>query len=141
MFGLEIFHYFNMMKKVQKWQACHHPFVAPADQDIPLLLKQDLTQRLLRAQAYDLVCNGQEVASGSVRIHHLKLQQAVFQALSLNKEEYEQKFGFFLEALQYGTPPHAGIAWGMERLLMLLGGTKYIRDVLALFPKQQVECV
>ncbi len=125
---------FQYDEKTQKWQACHHPFVAPMEEDISLLLKQDLTQRLLRAQAYDLVCNGQEVASGSVRIHHLKLQQAVFQALSLSQEECEQKFGFFLEALQYGTPPHAGIAWGMERLLMLLGGTKYIRDVVA-FPK------
>lgn len=118
----------------ETWDACHHPFVAPNEEDAELLLNQNLKERELKAQAYDLVCNGQELASGSVRIHQLEMQQAVFQALSMKPEEIKQKFGFFLEALEYGAPPHAGIAWGMERLLMLLTGTKYIRDVLP-FPK------
>ena len=116
----------------QRWKACHHPFTAPLDEDRPLLLEQK--KEALRAKAYDLVCNGQELAGGSVRIHDRETQQAVFQALSLSEEEQKQKFGFFLSALCYGTPPHGGIAWGLDRLLMLLTGTDNIRDVIA-FPK------
>ena len=118
----------------QRWKSCHHPFTAPLDEDLSLLLDQKLDGRTIRAKAYDLVCNGQELAGGSVRIHESKTQQAIFKALSLSPEECKKKFGFFLEALRYGTPPHGGIAWGLDRLLMLLGGTDNIRDVIA-FPK------
>ena len=119
--------------KNQRWKACHHPFTTPLDEDLPLLLDQ---QKLgaIRAKAYDLVCNGQELAGGSIRIHERKTQEAIFKALSLSSEECQEKFGFFLEALRYGTPPHGGIAWGLDRLLMLLRGTDNIRDVIA-FPK------
>ena len=118
----------------QRWRSCHHPFTAPLDKDLPLLLEQKLDVRTLRAKAYDLVCNGQELAGGSVRIHDPEVQSAVFKALSLSEQECQKKFGFFLEALGYGVPPHGGIAWGLDRLLMLMGETDNIRDVIA-FPK------
>ena len=118
----------------QRWKACHHPFTAPMDEDLPLLLDQKWNHQTIRAKAYDLVCNGQELAGGSVRIHDSQTQAALFKALSLSPEECQEKFGFFLEALRYGTPPHGGIAWGLDRLLMLLSGTDNIRDVIA-FPK------
>ena len=120
--------------KNQKWKACHHPFTAPLDEDRDLLLKQNLTGQIIRAKAYDLVCNGQELAGGSVRIHDSLTQSALFKALSLSEEECQKKFGFFLKALSYGVPPHGGIAWGLDRLLMLLSETDNIRDVIA-FPK------
>ena len=125
--------------KIKRWKACHHPFTAPVDNDISLLEKfsknpQNSQAGDIRAKAYDLVCNGQELAGGSIRIHDQKIQKNIFKALSLSEEECKEKFGFFLEALRYGTPPHGGIAWGVERLLMLLSGTDNIRDVLA-FPK------
>ena len=119
---------------LKRWKAKHHPFTAPVDEDKKLLINQQLKTRPLTAQAYDLVCNGQELAGGSVRIHQAPLQKALFKTLGFSMEEIEQKFGFFLEALSYGTPPHAGIAWGFERLLMLLSGTEQIKDVIA-FPK------
>ena len=116
----------------QRWKSCHHPFTAPLDEDRKNLLAQNLGS--IRAKAYDLVCNGQELAGGSIRIHDQETQQAVFKALSLSEEEQKQKFGFFLSALKYGTPPHGGIAWGLDRLLMLIANTNNIRDVIA-FPK------
>ena len=119
--------------KNRRWKACHHPFTAPLEEDLPLLSSQQKFEAI-RAKAYDLVCNGQELAGGSVRIHERKTQEAVFKALSLSQEECQEKFGFFLEALRYGTPPHGGIAWGLDRLLMVLSGTDNIRDVIA-FPK------
>lgn len=119
--------------KTQRWKSCHHPFTAPLEEDLPLLLRQQQFEAI-RAKAYDLVCNGQELAGGSVRVHERKTQEAIFKALSLNPEECQEKFGFFLEALRYGTPPHGGIAWGLDRLLMVLNGTDNIRDVMA-FPK------
>lgn len=125
--------------KIKRWKSCHHPFTAPVDDDVDLLEKfsknsQNNQSGDIRAKAYDLVCNGQELAGGSIRIHDQKIQKNIFKALSLSEKECEEKFGFFLEALRYGTPPHGGIAWGVERLLMLLSGTDNIRDVLA-FPK------
>jgi aspartyl-tRNA synthetase len=88
----------------------------------------------LLAKAYDLVCNGYEIAGGSMRIYREEVQAAMFEALGMGPEEIKLKFGFFIEALSYGTPPHGGIAWGVDRLVMLLAGTDAIRDVMA-FPK------
>lgn len=111
----------------------HHPFTAPHPDDIHLLDQDPLK---VRALAYDLVLNGYEVGGGSQRIHQGDLQEKIFKILQLSPEEIEEKFGFFVEALKYGTPPHLGVALGLDRLVMLLCGTENIRDVIA-FPKTQ----
>jgi aspartyl-tRNA synthetase len=111
----------------------HHPFTSPNVEDIPLLDKEPLK---VRALAYDLVLNGYEIGGGSQRIHNSQLQEKIFHALKLSPEEINEKFGFFVEALQYGTPPHLGIALGLDRIVMLLSKTENIRDVIA-FPKTQ----
>ena len=119
----------------KRWVACHHPFTQPKDQDIAIMEKGEFTELgKVRAKAYDLVCNGHELAGGSIRIHSQKVQSSMFKALGLSDDEAKEKFGFFIEALQYGTPPHGGIAWGLDRLSMILCGTDAIRDVIA-FPK------
>lgn len=119
----------------KRWAACHHPFTAPMDEDLPVLLSGDEKSfSRLRAKAYDFVCNGNEIAGGSIRIHRQEVQRAMFKALGMGEEETAQKFGFFLEALSYGTPPHGGIAWGLDRMVMILCKTDAIRDVIA-FPK------
>jgi aspartyl-tRNA synthetase len=119
----------------KRYVACHHPFTSPTPEDEKKLLAgQDLAH--LRAAAYDLVLNGYEVAGGSIRIFRQEVQQAMFRALGFSEEETLQKFGFFVEALQYGTPPHGGIAFGVDRMVMLLVGTDAIREVMA-FPKTQ----
>ena len=119
--------------------AMHHPFTSPLDEDLPLLERAveggetDLLGNL-RAKAYDAVINGVEVAGGSIRIHRRDVQRVIFKALGMSDETARERFGFFLEALEYGTPPHGGIASGIERLLMVLVPTDNIRDVMA-FPK------
>jgi aspartyl-tRNA synthetase len=111
--------------------ALHHPFTAPRDSDLEALKSSPETAL---SNAYDMVLNGVELGGGSVRIHDSKMQSVVFDLLGISKEEAEQKFGFLLEALRYGTPPHAGLAFGLDRLLMLMLGADSIRDVMA-FPK------
>ena len=119
----------------KRWVARHHPFTSPLDEHAQWMIqkREDKYPELL-AKAYDLVCNGYEIAGGSVRIYRNEVQQAMFETLGLSAEDIERKFGFFIEALKYGTPPHGGIAWGMDRLVMILCGTEAIREVIA-FPK------
>ena len=126
---------FEFDSEEEKWKACHHPFTSPKKSDLSILLnKEESRYGEIKARAYDLVCNGVEVAGGSIRNHNSKEQRALFQSLGLSETEIQEKFGFFLEALDYGTPPHGGIAWGFDRLISLLSGTNVIRDVIA-FPK------
>jgi aspartyl-tRNA synthetase len=122
-----------------RFYAMHHPFTSPLDEDLPLFeraVEGGETHLLgdLRAKAYDAVVNGIEVAGGSIRIHRRDVQRLVFKALGLTEEKARERFGFFLDALEYGTPPHGGIAAGIERLLMALTGIENIRDLMA-FPK------
>jgi aspartyl-tRNA synthetase len=114
-----------------RWYSMHHPFTAPHDEDIDKLESQP---GAVRAKAYDLVLNGSEIGGGSVRIHSAALQARVFQRLGITDEEAKDRFGFFLEALEYGTPPHGGIALGLDRIAAILCAEPSIRDVIA-FPK------
>jgi aspartyl-tRNA synthetase len=116
-----------------RWVALHHPFTSPASDDADALLAAP-GQALSRA--YDMVLNGSEIGGGSIRIHDRDMQSAVFRLLDIGEEEAQEKFGFLLEALRYGTPPHGGIAFGLDRLVMLMAGAASIRDVIA-FPKTQ----
>ncbi|MGI9228312.1 MAG: aspartate--tRNA ligase [Gammaproteobacteria bacterium] len=117
----------------KRWDPLHHPFTAPADPD-PQALESDPGASLSRA--YDLVMNGLELGGGSIRIHDPKLQMSVLNLLGIDTEQAREKFGFLIDALQYGCPPHGGIAFGLDRIVMLMAGTQSIRDVIA-FPKTQ----
>jgi aspartyl-tRNA synthetase len=117
----------------KRYQALHHPFTAPLEEDYDLLEKDPLS---VRSRAYDLVLNGSEIGGGSIRIHQKKLQERVFAALGMDRKIYEEKFGFLLSALDSGAPPHGGIAFGFDRLVMILCGQSSIRDVIP-FPKTQ----
>ncbi|HHU48274.1 MAG TPA: aspartate--tRNA ligase [Clostridiales bacterium] len=117
----------------QRFTAKHHPFTSPMDEDIPLLETQP---EKVRAKAYDIVMNGVELGGGSIRIHSTELQETMLKVLGFTKEQAWERFGFLLEAFRYGTPPHGGIAYGLDRMIMLLAGRESIRDVIA-FPKLQ----
>lgn len=117
-----------------KWYALHHPFTSPKTTSVAAVKQDDA--HLLMSRAYDIVINGYEVGGGSIRIHDATMQRVVFEKLGIDAEAAQQKFGFFLEALQHGTPPHGGIAFGVDRMVMLMTKTDNIRDVIA-FPKTQ----
>jgi aspartyl-tRNA synthetase len=114
-----------------RWVSRHHPFTSPVDEDLELL---ETHPERVRAKAYDLVLNGTEIAGGSIRIHRSDIQARIFKMLGFTEQEARDKFGFFLEALEFGTPPHGGIAFGLDRLVMILTGQSSLRDVIA-FPK------
>ncbi|MDQ3321662.1 MAG: aspartate--tRNA ligase [Acidobacteriota bacterium] len=130
---------FEYNEDTENYDAMHHPFTSLMDEDVPLFKRaiedgeKDLLGKI-RARAYDIVVNGYEIGSGSIRIHQREIQNLIFKALGLTPEKARERFGFFLEALEYGTPPHGGFAAGIERVVMILQGTDNIRDVVA-FPK------
>ena len=122
---------FEYSEEENRYVACHHPFTAPKDSDVDKLLTD---KAHCYSKAYDIVINGYEVGGGSIRIHDQEVQKKMFEALELTEEQIQEKFGFFVEALKYGTPPHGGLAIGLDRFLMILSETENIKDVIA-FPK------
>ena len=124
---------FEYSEEDKRWNAMHHPFTAPQPQD---LQKLESDPGAVRARAYDIVCNGLELGGGSIRIHNTQVQERVFQALGIGPEEARLKFGFLLDALRFGAPPHGGLALGLDRIAMIMCGGQSLRDVIA-FPKTQ----
>ena len=122
---------FEWFEDEQRWEFMHHPFTAPLESDAGML---ESDPGRTRARAYDLVLNGSEIAGGSIRIHDQTLQRLIFKLLQISDDEARLRFGFFLDALEYGTPPHGGIALGLDRIIAVLCGENSIRDVIA-FPK------
>src|SRR6266481_3725876 len=122
---------FEYDEKERRWNAAHHPFTSPHERDMD---KLDSDPGAVRALAYDVVLNGTELGSGSIRIHRQDIQKKIFHALGMSEEEARSRFGFFLDALQYGTPPHGGIALGLDRIVMILAGADSLREVIP-FPK------
>ena len=141
---VEKFPLFHHDDQSERFVSSHHPFTSPTDESAAIIDQmvsdnEDISKHHdqilnLKAKAYDLVCNGHEIGGGSIRIHQPEMQQKVFKLLNLTDQEIQDKFGFFINALKYGTPPHGGIAMGLDRIAMLLSGTDAIRDVIA-FPK------
>lgn len=122
---------FEWSEEQQRYVACHHPFTQPKAEDIPLL---DTDIAKVKANAYDIILNGYELGGGSLRIYDNDLQEKIFEILGMSEEEIQNKFGFFIDAFQYGTPPHGGLAFGLDRIAMILSESDSIRDVIA-FPK------
>ena len=122
---------FEWDENEKRYVANHHPFTRPCDEDLPYL---DTDPSKVYAYAYDIVINGYEAGGGSLRIYDRNVQQKIFEVIGLTDEDIERKFGFFIDAFRYGTPPHGGLAFGLDRLAMILNETENIRDVIA-FPK------
>ena len=122
---------FEYSEELGRYQASHHPFTQPMQEDIPLL---DTDVESVRANAYDIVLNGYELGGGSLRIYDNHLQEKIFELLGFSEQQIKDKFGFFIDAFQYGTPPHGGLAFGLDRIAMILSESDSIRDVIA-FPK------
>ncbi|MDS0524412.1 aspartate--tRNA ligase [Clostridium sp. SHJSY1] len=124
---------FEYSEEEERYTACHHPFTAPMDEDLGMI---ETDPGKVRSKAYDLVLNGEELGGGSIRIHNMDLQERMFKALGFTEEEAWERFGFLLEAFKFGPPPHGGLAFGLDRMIMFLAGTDNIKDVIA-FPKNQ----
>ncbi|MCA9398260.1 MAG: aspartate--tRNA ligase, partial [Candidatus Omnitrophica bacterium] len=125
---------FHYNEEEKRWESEHHPFTSVKEEDMPLVDAKEFNK--VRARSYDLVLNGNEIGSGSVRIHKKDMQSKIFDIIGFDQEEAERRFGFLLKAFEYGAPPHAGVAYGIDRLVAILTGLDSIRDTIA-FPKTQ----